>query len=206
MASGEIPAAFFIVVALLLGCVTVPYPAPSEVVGEVQIAQYAETTVIPVYDRLEWHPRWLDADKDCQDTRQEVLISESATPPVMDAKGCRVLSGTWLDPYTGNTFTDPAKLDIDHVVPLHEAHLSGGWAWTVEQKRAYANDLINPESLQAVHNGANRSKGNRNPGDWMPPNVGYHCDYLKAWLQIKERYGLTLTVKEARAISVKRCE
>lgn len=190
-----------VIVLLLCGCATTPQTAP-----EALAALGPISTPIPAYDRAEWHPRWLDADKDCQDTRQEVLIAESKTTPVLDAKGCRVVSGTWVDPYTGNTFVDPAKLDIDHVVPLHEAHVSGGWGWAVEQKRAYANDLTDPETLQAVFNGANRSKGDRNPGDWMPTNVGYRCEYMKLWLRVKERYGLTLTVKEARALLAERCE
>jgi hypothetical protein len=190
-----------------MGCATTQ-EAPS-VVGDpklgVLLAPEA-TWQIPAYNRDEWHPSWKDADKDCQDTRQEVLIAESTTPPVMDAKNCRVVSGSWADPYTGVTYTDPSILDIDHVIALSNAHTSGGWAWTTEQKQAFANDLTNPETLLAVYNGANRSKGDKSPDAWMPTNTSYHCQYLKIWLQIKERYGLSLTAKETRAIASKRCE
>jgi hypothetical protein len=123
----------------------------------------------------------------------------------MDAKGCRVISGTWEDPYTGNTYTDPSILDIDHVIALANAHISGGWAWTPEQKQAFANDLTNPESLIAVYNGANRSKGDRAPDEWLPTNLSYRCQYVQVWLIIKERYALSLTAKEARAIATLRC-
>jgi hypothetical protein len=53
---------------------------------------------------------WTDDDSDCQDTRQEVLISESIGPVEMDDRECRVVSGRWFDPFTGQTFTDPSDL------------------------------------------------------------------------------------------------
>lgn len=160
-----------------------------------------EPSIIPDYDRSDWHTRWYDLDKDCQDTRQEVLIAESTTPPVMDDRGCRVVSGTWEDPYTGKTFTNPSDLDIDHFIPLRNAHTSGGWMWDRERRKAFANDLDDPEALIAVDLSANRSKGARGPDEWLPPNQDYVCEYVTTWLDVKERNGLTLTADEARAIA-----
>ena len=60
-----------------------------------------------------------------------------------------MVSGSW-DPYSGRTITDATKLDIDHMVPLKEAHQSGAANWSRECKRAYANDLDDPERLVAV--------------------------------------------------------
>ena len=134
--------------------------------------------VIP-YDR-DLYKHWVDADGDCQDTRQEVLISESLQPVVLDDRGCRVVSGEWLDLYTGQTFTDPSRLDIDHFIPLAEAHRSGSDTWTPEQRQAFANDLTNEHSLIAVSASANRSKGDRDPANWLPPDESFQCEYYKA--------------------------
>ncbi len=38
------------------------------------------------------------------------------------ANGCTVQAGTWIDPYTGRTFTAAGDLNVDHIVPLKHAH------------------------------------------------------------------------------------
>jgi hypothetical protein len=156
------------------------------------------TTTTPLYDRGEWG-RWTDADKDCQDGRQEVLAAESTEPVTWDERGCKVLSGAWTCPLTGERFTDPSKLDIDHVVPLREAHDSGGHAWPKERKRAYFNDLGNPDHLMATSASANRSKGSRQPHEWMPTRN--QCNYLRAWVGVKQNWDLEIDCEEARQLA-----
>ncbi len=39
---------------------------------------------------------------------------------------CKVASGRWTDLYSGEVFTDPGELDVDHMVPLRNAQRSGG--------------------------------------------------------------------------------
>jgi hypothetical protein len=155
---------------------------------------------IPAYDRDDW-PQWIDADGDCQDTRHEVLIEESLSPPVFaDDRRCRVVAGTWRDAYSGLFYTDPAILDIDHFVPLAEAHRSGGWRWTTDQKRDYANDLIDPNHLIAVHQSLNRQKGAQTPATWRPPDRSAWCGYASAWIAIKARWTLSIAADERAAL------
>lgn len=137
-----------------------------------------KTGEIPKYSRNDYK-HWIDEDKDCQDTRQEVLIDESLVKVKLDAKGCKVLSGKWYDPYTDKYFTNPNDLDIDHFVPLKEVHRSGGYRWDKVKKQEYANDLKNPEALIAVYKSANRSKGDKDPAVWLPGNEKYICEYVK---------------------------
>ena len=156
------------------------------------------------YDR-KLYGRWIDQDGDCQDTRHEVLIAESTVPVTLDAKGCRVVAGQWEDPYTGRVFTNPRSLDIDHFIPLAEVHRSGGHAWTPAERRRYANDLSNPDTLIAVWKSANRSKGDRDPAYWLPPNQAYRCEYLKTWVALKRHWRLVADPVEARFLAAGAC-
>lgn len=117
-----------------------------------------------------------------------------------DAQQCRVASGEWVGLFTGQTSTDPGDLDIDHIVPLKNAHDSGAWAWTESRKREYYNDLSNPEHLIAVSASANRSKGARGPENWKPPDMTYWCQYATDWIGVKNRWELTETEAEAKAL------
>lgn len=159
------------------------------------------------YNRNDWG-RWTDLDKDCQDTRQEVLIQESLIEPVMDETGCSVLSGRWFCVFTGKFITDPSLLDIDHLVPLREAHDSGAKDWVSSMKKTYFNYLQDKRFLIVVDRSANRSKGARSPDQWMPPFKEYWCSYLKDWIYIKEKTSLEMDSKEKEFIihELKKCK
>ncbi len=151
------------------------------------------------YDR-DLYGGWTDEDGDCQNTRQEVLIAESIGPVELDSRGCRVVSGQWLDPYTGETFTDPRDLYIDHLIPLAEAHRSGASRWSAKLRNEYANDLSYPRMLTAISSFANRSKRDRSPADWLPPNPDFHCGYVRAWIIAKNDWRLTMDNREREAV------
>ena len=153
------------------------------------------------YERSDYLSSWLDADRDCINTRHEVLQAESLSPAVLSANGCTVIRGNWRDPYTGKIFTNPSDLDIDHLVPLAEAHRSGAAGWERRRKQQYANDLNNANSLIAVSASANRSKGDKDPARWLPQNSAYHCNYVKNWVAVKTTWGLAADSAELSAIA-----
>lgn len=155
----------------------------------------------PRYDRDEWQPRgWSDADGDGCNTRAEVLMAESTTPAVVEGR-CRVAAGTWRDPYTGRSTSSPAELQIDHLVALADAHRSGGWAWPAERKVTFANDLVDPEALNAVWGPENERKADDGPDRWLPPEASYRCAYVAAYGRIKARWDLSVTPAQAAAIA-----
>lgn len=154
---------------------------------------------IPAYDRSEWLPGWSDDDGDGLDTRAEVLDQESLTEVVLSRTG-KVLSGRWVCPYTGVVYDSAYALDIEHVVPLKEAHVSGGWAWSTAKKRRYSNYLGMRSHLQAVGKSSNRSKGDRRPDEWLPPYRQYRCSYVRDWVAVKRLWGLSMAPRERAVV------
>ena len=145
---------------------------------------------------------WVDADGDGCDTREEVLIAESLTKPQVDAYGCKVVEGDWFSPYEGGTYTQPGDLDIDHMVPLAEAWGSGARRWTTAVREAFANDLAYGRSLIAVTASSNRSKGEQDPAEWLPPRTDYRCRYVSSWIGVKYRWKLSVDSSEQAALRV----
>ncbi len=159
------------------------------------------------YDRGGW-PHWIDADHDCQDTRTEALVAASEIPVTfVDGDRCEVARGRWRCPYTDAVITDPRELDVDHLVPLAEAHRSGGAHWSKQRRRQYANDLAERDHLVVVVARANRSKGSRTIAQWLPDEPGFRCQYVEAWVRIKRKWQLTIDAGEAEVADVflKRC-
>ena len=100
------------------------------------------------------------------------------------------------------------SLDIDHFIPLAEAHRSGADGWLPERRRHFANDLSYTWSLIAVSGSANRSKGDRDPSGWLPPNVEFTCEYTRNWVNAKGYWGLRMDDAERIKIDsvLQQCE
>ena len=143
----------------------------------------------------------MDDDRDCQNTRAEVLIEESRVPVAFaGGEDCRVVSGEWLGPWSGEIFNEAGDVDIDHHVPLGHAHESGGWRWYDDRKRAFANDLTQPASLQVTKASLNRQKGKQPPDEWRPDDRRGWCGYAADWIVVKSRWDLTVTEAESTSL------
>lgn len=146
------------------------------------------------YQRSKFN-HWVDADGDCQDTRSEVLRKESKRRVT---GSCRVNSGRWVSMYDGRVFKQASKLDVDHMVPLAEAWDSGARKWSADTRKRFANDLRDPRSLIAVSASSNRSKSDRDPGEWLPERKV--CTYITHWTAVKVRWSLSVSPREKRVL------
>lgn len=138
------------------------------------------------------------------DTRDDVLAHDLTDVAKRAGSSCIVESGVLDDPYTGKRIdwqrgqTTSTAVQIDHVVPLEDAWLSGADGWTDTRREQFAND---PRNLEAVDGPTNESKGSQDPGTWLPPAKGYDCTYVERWVAVKAAYGLTVDAREYAALS-----
>jgi hypothetical protein len=148
------------------------------------------------YDRSLF-PHWITISGTCN--TRETVLKRDGTNVVTDS-ACASTSGSWYSVYDGATWTAASDLDIDHLVPLAEAWDSGASAWTTAQRQAFANDLTRPQ-LIAVTDNVNQSKSDQDPAEWMPPVSSYACTYVRAWVQVKYYYKLSVDSAEKTKLS-----
>ncbi len=178
-----------------------PKPAPAAggtLVVDLLAALPVESERRSGYDR-DLFAGWIDADGNGCDTREEVLIAESQIPATTGS-GCRVVTGQWYSYFDAVWVTNSSDLDIDHLVPLAEAWDSGAHAWDSATRRRFSNDLGDSRALIAVTASSNRSKSDRDPAEWLPPDRSYHCAYVADWVVIKHRWQLSVDTEEKAAI------
>jgi hypothetical protein len=138
-------------------------------------------------------PRWRDDDHDCQNTRVEVLI-RTCRPIKLSANGCKVLSATCQDLYSGaevSSDTPAQAFQIDHLFPAVEA-----WTrrdWTPESFADFFNDQRN---LIATRARTNLRKGDKMPQEWCPAERGARILAARRFRRIARAYGLPIRPAE----------
>ncbi|MER5207966.1 HNH endonuclease family protein [Streptomyces sp. NPDC002825] len=141
-------------------------------------------------------PHWITQSGTCN-TRETVLKRDGVN--VVTDSNCAAISGSWYSEYDGATWTLASDLDIDHMVPLAEAWRSGANSWTTAHRQAFANDLTRPQ-LIAVTDNVNQAKGDQDPATWLPPVTSYRCTYVRAWVQVKYYWNLSVDSAEKSAL------
>ena len=155
------------------------------------------------YDRTRgFGTAWLDVDRNGCDTRNDILARDLLTSVKQGT--CRVMSGSFLEPYTGRNVSflrgnkTSALVQIDHVVALSNAWQTGAQQLTVAQRISLAND---PMNLLAVDGRSNSQKGDGDTATWLPSNKAFRCDYVSRQVSVKATYGLWVTQAEHDAMA-----
>lgn len=160
------------------------------------------------YERDEWK-HW-NTVSGCWNVREEVLARDAAPGSLVyldkndkettsKANACSIKSGSWVDVYSGKSFTDPSKLDIDHMIPLSYAAQHGGQGWDANKKSQYANSLENGHLITSSA-AQNRSKGDKGPGEWKPSDRGSWCTYATNWISVSSTWGLSATEDDKKEL------
>lgn len=155
---------------------------------------------IPDYDSKTM-PGWYDSDHNGCPTRYDILTRDALNQKTNEST-CEFKSGTMFDYYTGtlvkyNKLVNGGGIDIDHIVAKGNAWVSGGYVWSGERWKEYIND---EEVLIATSAKINRSKGDKDASEWLPPNEDFWCKYVIKQTQIKHKYHLNISSNEKSTI------
>lgn len=152
------------------------------------------------YDRDAQFGEWVEHDG-C-DTRDRVLARD-LTKVTYEPGSCGVATGVLHDHYTGETIhfdseADPNAVQIDHILApklLYDMHAMQG---NRSRRVAFAND---PANLIAVDGSTNMSKQDDGPGQWLPPNEAFRCDYVSEFLAMARKYDVPISADDAAAVT-----
>lgn len=155
------------------------------------------------YQRKKHFGTWIrdPSQKTCLNIRGLVLQRDAKGDlRYADNKHCRIIGAHWVDPYTNKHLYSADEIQIDHMVPLKNAYISGAWEWDYAKRCAYANFMGNEFHLLPVLGYENSRKGDRSPESYLPPTKEYVCQYIVNWLKIKMIWKLKLGKQEALGI------
>ncbi|MGQ1797423.1 excalibur calcium-binding domain-containing protein [Kocuria oceani] len=182
---------------------TAPAAASSEALTALNGLTVAARGTMSDYDREGLFGGWIDADGDCEDTRQEILNRD--LDDVVSADGCTVDSGVLdPDPYTATTIdfvrgpATSSDVQIDHVVSLGNAWITGARNLSADERVELANDPLN---LLAVDGPTNQAKSDKAADAWLPPNVDFRCEFVAIQIAVKAKYELWVTAPEKTAMT-----
>jgi len=190
-----------IVMGLLLTGLAVPAEAATVYRAPLRTAVRALLVAPEVnsgYDRDRYFGGWKDTNRDCQNTRQEVLIQETRAALAYTSRGCTVSRGRWVTSWDNRVHTYASTVQIDHTVPVHEAWGSGARYWSQARRVAYYNDLSDARTLSVQTSALNSAKQAKGPEAWMPP--ANRCTYIGQWVAVKIRWGLRVDSVEKAAL------
>lgn len=158
-----------------------PLPGPKTARSLLQKLSVADRSRGDDFCRNAFGPgTWPDLDGNGCSARQDTLRRQGTQLRLRVIRshgtGCpEVMSGTWADAYTGTVLPGSnmkgpriaATVQVDHLVSLFNAWVSGAREWPPERRVRFANDTSVHE-LHAVSADTNFAKSCRGADSWRP--------------------------------------
>ena len=125
--------------------------------------------------------------------------SDYPYPPSVEARIVAAQGGRVYGPYTGRTFSDTRRTDIEHIVAASEAHDSGLCAQSAAARRRFATDLLNLTlAAPEVNRCGAGGKCGLDAGEWLP-RVN-RCWFAGRVVAVRTKYRLTIDRRETDAL------
>ena len=158
------------------------------------------------YSRDLFGPAWTDDNSSfsghsgCDERNDSLKRSMTDLVIKPGTRGCVVLSGTLLDPYTGLVIhfvrgPNSAAAQVDHVVSEANSYQTGAQQLSADQRQDFATDPLN---LIVTDGPTNQSKGDSDASEWLP--VRHRCLYVARQVAVKAKWGLWVTSAEKAAM------
>ena len=162
-----------------------------ELPAELQGLRVADRSSAP-YDPASWP----FPTGSCLDTAEQALAAADVFEPTLSDDGCSVVDGLWRDPWGGTQHSAVEEVRAVHVVPLPNAHASGGDGWDAAKRESFANAV---DQLKVVSNGTAAARADRAPEGWLPSVDS--CGYAREWAALKKAWDLSVTTAERDALA-----
>lgn len=173
-------------------------PKASEVLEKLEVKGRAPKTE---YSRDQFYDDW-PKENGCN-LRQRILKRDFGETAVLANDNCTVISGKFVEPYTGEEveFRDKSEISkgiqIDHIVALSDAWQKGAQYKTKDIRFQIATDPLN---LVAADASANMQKSDGDAATWLPKNKSFRCQYVARQISVKYKYELWVTESEKNAM------
>jgi hypothetical protein len=152
----------------------------------------AEPGELPAFD-VEAFGGYTDTDGNGCNQRIDTLGQWTRLPSTV---ACQI-TGTILEPYSGQVLRVAQEMNLDHVVSLEDAWASGAHAWDNDRRSAWFNDGGNlvPTTTEQME-----SKRGASIATWLPAAPAAHCAYARVYVATKSTWRLTVTQAEHDAL------
>ena len=102
--------------------------------------------------------------------------------------------------FTRTVSLPAAAMSVANIVTAREAWESGAWAWNASKRKSFMNDRADMTMLALVRTTSAQQRGDKDPAGWLPGSSTSICVYLRNWVSVKTKWGLTMDQREFSAV------